>query len=159
MYFIYAAAAVVLTIADLFVKHIVRINMKIGQTIPVIKDVFHITYAKNTGVAFSMFADNPEIMTWLTVLLLVLLVGFIIYTRPKNHLVLCSFALMISGGIGNLINRVTLGYVVDFFDFRLINFAIFNTADVFIVTGACLFILHTFLTADRKGEKSENKSE
>ncbi len=153
-YYIYAAAVVVLTAFDLIIKHIVNTSK---PSFPIIDDVFHITYAENTGAAFSMFADFPQFTTILACVLILVLIGYIIYQRPKKHLELIAFTLMISGGIGNIINRLTLGYVVDFFDFRLINFAIFNTADVFIVVGACLFIIAT-LFFNKKGEKLENNS-
>ncbi len=148
MYYIYAAVGILLTAFDLIIKHIVN---TVKPAFPIIDGVFHITYAKNTGAAFSMFSSFPQFTTVLTVVLILALIGYIIYSKPKQHLELISFTLMISGGIGNLINRLTLGYVVDFFDFRLINFAIFNTADVFICVGAGLFILSTFLFSGKKG--------
>ena len=148
LYYIYALAGIVLTAFDLIIKHIVN---TLKPAFPVIDGVFHITYAENTGAAFSMFNEHPEFTTILSCILILLIIGYVIYSKPKKHLELISLTLMISGGIGNLVNRLTLGYVVDFFDFRLINFAIFNIADVFIVVGACLFILHTFLTSGKKG--------
>ena len=148
MYYIYAAAGVVLTAFDLIIKHVVD---TLKPSFPIIDGVFHITYAKNTGAAFSMFSSFPQFTTVLTCVLILALIGYIIYSKPKRHIELTAFTLMISGGIGNLVNRLTLGYVVDFFDFRLINFAIFNTADVFIVVGAGLFILSTFLLSGKKG--------
>ncbi|MBQ9097785.1 MAG: signal peptidase II [Clostridia bacterium] len=148
MYYIYAAAGILLTAFDLIIKHIVNTTR---PAFPIIDGVFHITYARNTGAAFSMFASFPEFTTILTCVLILALIGYIIYSKPKKHLELTAFTLMISGGIGNLVNRLTLGYVVDFFDFRLINFAIFNTADVFICVGAGLFILSTFLFSGKKG--------
>ncbi|MBR2847577.1 MAG: signal peptidase II [Clostridia bacterium] len=148
MYYIYAAAGILLTAFDLIIKHIVNTAK---PAFPIIDGVFHITYAENTGAAFSMFAGFPHFTTVLTIVLILALIGYIIYSKPKKHIELIAFTLMISGGIGNLVNRLTLGYVVDFFDFRLINFAIFNTADVFICVGAGLFILSTFLTSGKKG--------
>ncbi len=148
MYYIYAAAAALLTAFDLIVKHIAN---TVKPSFPVIDGVFHITYAENTGAAFSMFASFPQFTIVLSCVLILALIGYIIYSKPKKHIELIAFTLMISGAIGNIINRFTLGYVVDFFDFRLINFAIFNTADVFIVVGACLFILSTFLFSGKKG--------
>ena len=155
MYYVYGAVAVLLTAFDLIIKHIVNI---VKPSFPIIKGVFHITYAENTGAAFSMFENFPQFTTILTCLLILVLIGYIIYSKPKKHIELIAFTLMISGGIGNLVNRLTLGYVVDFFDFRLINFAIFNTADVFICVGAGLFILSTFLLSGKKGEHFENNS-
>jgi len=148
LYYIYAAVGVVLTAFDLIIKHVVD---TLKPSFPIIDGVFHITYAKNTGAAFSMFSSFPQFTTVLTIVLILALIGYIIYSKPKKHIELTAFTLMISGGVGNLVNRLTLGYVVDFFDFRLINFAIFNTADVFIVVGAGLFILSTFLLSGKKG--------
>ena len=73
-------------------------------------------------------------------IVIIAVVLFVIAKRPKNKLLLLSLSMIASGGIGNLIDRIRFGYVVDFLDFRLINFPIFNVADIFVTVGAALFI-------------------
>jgi len=129
-------------ISDLFVKNIVRSNMKVGETIPLIENVFHITYVQNTGAAFSIMSGKQLLLIIMTTVMLLIVLGYIILKRPKNKLLMSSLVLILAGGVGNLIDRIHLGYVVDFFDFRLINFAIFNTADTFVVCGTILLAVY-----------------
>ncbi len=106
-------------------------------TIPVITDVFHITFAKNTGAAFSIFKNNQLFLIILSIVLIAFMLGLFIKACIDKQPELLRYALLLvsAGAVGNLLDRFRLGYVVDFFDFRLINFAIFNVADVFICVG------------------------
>lgn len=103
--------------------------------------VFRLNFETNTGAAFSMLSDH----TWIFIVLTVILCLFIAYLllRNKVHSAFGRVALVfvLSGGIGNLIDRVFRGYVVDMFDFYLIDFAVFNVADIFVCCGCVLFIL------------------
>lgn len=116
--------------------------LKTIETLPIIKDIFHLTYAENTGAAFSIFAGKQTFLIMITsVAMTVMLVYLTQWVRtPGEFWSKLSFALIIGGGIGNLIDRLRLGYVIDMFDARLINFAIFNVADSFVVVGVGLFI-------------------
>lgn len=106
-------------------------------------DVFHLTYTENTGAAFSMFSSHT---TLLAVFSLVMALGmsYYLYRRKKESAPLLeqiSLAFIIGGAFGNLYDRAILGYVIDFFDFRWIHFAVFNVADSFITLGALLLVL------------------
>ena len=119
--------------------------LSIRTTLPLIDGVLHLTYVENRGAAFGMLADHR----WLFILVstvAILAMGFGLYggfTSKKLYTV--SIAMMISGGIGNMIDRLALGYVVDFIDFRLINFAVFNGADSIVCIGAGLLMLALIL--------------
>ncbi len=124
----------------LAVKYLMGID-----TFPLWKDVFHLTYCENTGAAFSMFSDSTFALTVFSVIIACFLVLFIISQKKKNpakKLYLTSISMIIGGAAGNIIDRILYGYVVDFFDFTLINFAIFNVADCFICVGAAIFCLY-----------------
>ncbi len=102
--------------------------------------MFHLTYAKNTGAAFGMLAGQRYLFVILAALVCAALIVYLIKTR-KNHppIARAAVALIISGAIGNnIIDRLFFGYVRDMFDFRLINFAVFNVADSCIVVGTIL---------------------
>ena len=142
----YLAIFIVGIILDYIVKHIVRTNMKIGDTIPLIRGVFHITYTENTGAAFSMLSDKT---TLLSVAVVGLLLFLLLSDKIRGKFACVLVALIASGGTGNLIDRILRGSVTDMFDFRLINFAIFNVADIFVTCGALLFIIVFFVS---KGE-------
>ncbi len=122
------------------------------DTIPIIKDVFHLTYAENTGAAFSMLRDHTIILGFASVAIIIGLAAFL-YTHRKGgkvDLLSISLAMIIGGAAGNMIDRFFRGYVVDYFDFRLINFAVFNLADSFVVVGTGFMILYVLLDEIKK---------
>ncbi len=125
------------------------------ETIPIIQDVFHLTFRKNTGAAFSILRDNVTLLIGMTsVVILALGVFYGVSIIKKEHpLMLLSLGMILGGAAGNLIDRIRLGYVVDFFDFRLINFAVFNVGDSFIVIGAFLIGVYVVVLEGRESKK------
>ena len=105
-------------------------------------------YCENTGAAFSFFDDGTVILTILSIVLFVALVYFMIKVRKENGpwQINASIALIAGGAVGNLIDRLFLGYVVDFLEFQFMDFAIFNVADCFICIGAALLIIYLIFT-------------
>ena len=120
------------------------------QTIPIIDDVFHLTYVENTGAGFGVFAGYTWILTLLTVVVIVAAVSYVVVKRPHNRMFLTGFTFMLGGAVGNVVDRIRLGYVIDFFDFRLINFPVFNIADCFITVGAIIFAVYVIFYSDKK---------
>ncbi len=140
---LYILLIILLIIADQVTKYLAVMNLEPIETMPLIQDVLHLTYTENTGAAFSIFRNQKFFLIILTSLAML---GILIYLiklikTPSNILLKISLSMILAGGIGNIIDRFRLGYVVDFIDFRLINFAIFNVADIFIVIGAGLLLL------------------
>lgn len=125
---------------DILTKYLITSNMSVGETIPIIDGVFHLTYVKNTGAAFSILTGQRLFLILLPLIIVVALVFYIIVKKPKSKLLVLSFSMIIAGGISNLIDRISLGYVIDFLDFRIINFPVFNFADICVTLGAGLFI-------------------
>ena len=119
--------------------------MNLYQSIPLIKGVFSITFVKNTGASFGVFQGGRWFFIAITLLMMGFIVGYTIKKKEKNKLYLLSASFIVGGGIGNLIDRIITGEVVDFFDFCLINFAIFNVADCFIVVGVILMLIYCLL--------------
>ena len=150
IYYLIAAAVILL---DRGVKIIEVSNMEPWETIPIIEDVFHFTYVQNRGAAFSMWQEQ-----WLVIIVLplvVIMIGFVLIhlMRKKwDRLMLMAVAFICSGGLGNLIDRIIYGYVVDIFDFRI--FPVFNIADIFICVGCGLMILDV-LFFERKNSSNE----
>ena len=113
-------------------------------TIPLIENVFHLTYVENTGAAFSILSNKLPLLTIITTIFIIALFIYLYKLISKNQssrLLSLSLAFIIGGALGNFLDRIRIGYVVDFFDFRLINFAIFNVADCLIVVGSILLII------------------
>lgn len=127
------------------------------DTVPIIKDALHLTYAENKGAAFGMLANSPWVFNSVTVITVIGLLIYLYLGHPKGVLYPISIAMIIGGGIGNMIDRIVNGYVVDFIDFRLIDFAIFNGADSFVCVGAGLLILAMILDMIKEAREAKEK--
>lgn len=143
---------------DQFTKYLIITYVKPVMTVPIIQGAVHLTYVENKGAAFSILQNQRWFFIIATALLLIGIV--IVWGKRKDFHPLCRTALvMIFGGaMGNLFDRIFRGFVVDMFDFRIINYAIFNVADCFLVTGTillCMYILIFEKGSNRGGgEKS-----
>ena len=130
----------ILIIIDQAIKWISRTKLTKFESYPVIDGFFHFTYVENRGAAFGMLQNK----TWFFVLITLLVVGYMIYFTKKNKNIdkKLTFVLSIitAGAIGNLIDRIWLGFVVDMFDFRGIWQFVYNFADICVVVGGILLI-------------------
>lgn len=131
-------------ILDQFSKYIVVENMALGESIPIIEEVFHLTYILNPGAAFGMFAHNRLFF----IAIAVIVIGIIIWARREILAspweVKAGCGLFLGGAIGNLIDRARQGLVIDFFDFRI--WPVFNIADIAICIGVGLIIWNLLKT-------------
>ena len=144
--------AVVLVAVDQVIKNWAAETLIKGE-ISVIEHVLYLKYTENTGVAFSMFSDNRWVLIGVTSIMLVAVLAFFLSGKVTEKLEIFSLSLLLSGGVGNLIDRISLGYVIDYIDVRIINFAIFNFADICICVGAFLLCVAVYFS-DKK-EKEE----
>ena len=131
------AVSLFLVLADQAVKLGIARTMRLGESIPVMSGIFHITYIENPGAAFGMLANQR----WFFIIagILVILAACVMYRRlsETGRLVRLGAALLLGGAVGNLIDRTRLGRVIDFLDFRV--WPVFNIADIGICVGvACL---------------------
>ena len=139
---IFFAVVILLTVGlDQLVKYLSVVFLKPIDTFPIIRNVFHLTYCENTGAAFSMLSGARIFFIVITAVFIVLLVWLMYSDRVQNVGAAYTMAIISAGGIGNLIDRILNGYVVDMFDFKLINFAIFNVADIAVTCGAVAFLI------------------
>lgn len=141
---------VILTVAlDQSVKYLSVLYLKPIASYPLINGVFHLTYCENTGAAFSMFEGARWGFVVITAVFIVLILYLIYTDRILNMPASYILAFIAAGGIGNLIDRALHGYVVDMFDFKLINFAVFNVADIAVTCGAVAFaVIYIFKKGD-----------
>ena len=151
----YFLIIIVAVAVDQLIKRLVVDTMALYESIPVLQDVFHITYIRNTGAAFSIMEGQISVLILLPVVMITAAVVFIIIKRRTAHpLLMTSVAMIAGGGIGNLIDRVALGYVVDYLDFRV--FPIFNAADIFVCAGCGLLILYVlFIDGKQDGKRND----
>ena len=134
-------AAIAGFVLDQLTKYWVVQTFSLGETQPLIRDIFHFSYVRNTGAAFSLFSGKVEWLRWLSLLVSLALIALALFSPVLRRWDQWGYGLILAGAMGNGVDRFVLGYVVDFLDFRLINFPVFNLADVFINIGiACLII-------------------
>lgn len=125
-----------LIIIDQISKWMIQSKFLINESMPIIKNIFHLTYVQNFGAAFGILKHQKIFFVVMTIFVIGGIVIFLKKQKNLHKLVPYSLSLIVGGAIGNLIDRVRLGYVVDYFDFRI--WPIFNIADISIVIGAVL---------------------
>lgn len=130
---------------DQLTKYLAQTLLMPVKSVPLVQGIFHLTYARNTGAAFSILKDTQILLIPVTGVIIATIICYMIKIRKNRAIVLkLSLALISGGALGNFIDRIRLGYVTDFFDFTLINYPIFNFADVFVVFGI-LILVYTVL--------------
>lgn len=123
---------------DQFSKYIIRQKMSLAESIPIIKSVFHITYVENRGIAFGLFPQGSSLFI---VISLIIILGIIFFERKKVIKSLKErfcLGLILGGALGNLIDRLRFGFVIDFLDFRI--WPVFNLADSGVCIGGILMV-------------------
>jgi signal peptidase II len=138
-------------ILDQTSKAMVQMLMYHGESIPVAPPVFYLTYILNPGAAFGLLAyQTPFFITVTVILAAGVLLGYNKLPQ-KRYLLRCGLGLIVGGALGNLVDRLRYGFVVDFLDFRV--WPVFNLADTAIVVGACLLVWDLFSSGNEKPEK------
>lgn len=154
-YIIYSAIIAVGIGIDQLTKLLAVKYLEPVSTVPIIKDILHLTYVTNDGMAFGMLDDKRWIFMSVSVIMIAVL-GYLLFAdRLENRLYKISVSMIISGGIGNMIDRIVLGEVIDFVDFRAIDFAVFNFADSIVCVGAGLLVLALVLDIMRDAKKKK----
>lgn len=128
----------ILLFVDQFSKYIIRQKMSLAESIPIIKSVFHITYVENRGIAFGLFPQGSSLFI---VISLIIILGIIFFERKKVIKSLKErfcLGLILGGALGNLIDRLRFGFVIDFLDFRI--WPVFNLADSGVCIGGILMV-------------------
>lgn len=143
-YSLFGLLAVIIAVADQITKIMIQKSFVTGQSVEVIKGVLNFTYVKNEGAAFGIMQGAKAAFIIITVA--VFAAAFIYFKkyRPASPLFLTATAFVLSGAVGNLIDRVVLGYVRDFIDVAFMDFPVFNIADSMICIGALLIVIYAF---------------
>lgn len=119
-------------------------------------EVINLSYHENTGAAFSIFSGKQIFLIIITSLFIVAGLYLIIFRKIKRPLLLSGVSLIVAGGIGNLIDRIFRGYVIDYVEVRLFNFAVFNFADCCVIIGTILFLIAFIFFDNDKKVKRKN---
>ena len=138
---------------DQWSKWAIKTSFNLYQSKPVIQDLLHFTYVTNDGMAFGLsFPGGKHVLLIMTILLTGFIVGFLWKEKDGHPLIKYGLALILGGAIGNLIDRLLYGKVVDFLDLMIGNFHwyIFNIADSSVTIGMILFIIHSIYVEQKK---------
>ena len=147
--------SVVSVIADQLSKYLVVHFLKPIKTIPIISGLLDFTYVENYGAAYGSFQNKKIFLIGITAVLIAVLIYLVVSKKIEGKTLIYSFSLIIGGGIGNLIDRIRIGYVVDFIDVNpLFSFPVFNVADCCVVIGAAIFIIYVLFFDNKKKEKT-----
>ncbi len=122
-------------------------------------DIMDLRYVQNEGAAFSSFSGARWFLVGLVSVMLIGLAIFVFKYKYKHPFFMVSAVMVMSGGIGNLIDRVRFGYVVDYLDVKLFNFAVFNFADICVVLGAIFLLIFLFFIEPKIVAQENNKEE
>lgn len=156
---LYAILAAVLVALDQLVKYLVLENIALGEHVPMIPYVVELTYVQNTGAAFSLFSQHTWLLTLISLVMSVVLAAAIWKNFFRHPLGKVTLTLLLAGAVGNLIDRLLRGYVVDMFNVLFMNFAVFNVADICVVVGGIAAGLYYLFLADKLENKGNSPLE
>ena len=155
---VYAAVAAFILAADQLVKLFITRNFELYECFGSIGRIVDFVHVRNTGAAFSIMSGKVEI---LSVISIVFCVGVLVYwikKRPVHPLLCTSLSMLAAGALGNAIDRIFRGYVVDFISLAFVDFPVFNIADMAITVGAVLIIIYVmFFDRENKNKEDKNK--
>lgn len=150
---IYIFLFMIMLVIDQYTKYIVDSNFLLTETVPIIEGFFNLTYVQNRGIAFGLFQGKIDVVSVLAIIAAVTILFYFIKNFKKiNFLERIAYTMIISGAVGNIIDRIFRGFVIDMLDFRGIWSFVFNFADVWINVGVILIIIE-YIFFDRKKNK------
>lgn len=146
-YFVYLLASIIFIALDQFSKFYIVQSIKYGTKIQIIRNFFSLTNVRNFGAGFSILQNQRTFLIFVPIVAVFVLTYLLVTEKNKRKITSISYILIIAGAIGNLIDRVRLGYVIDFLDFIIFgyDFPVFNLADTFITIGCFLLIIDNLL--------------
>lgn len=155
-YFVFAlqiVAAAVLTVIDQLIKKAVVSGLKGKEDITVIKNVIYLTYAENTGAAFSAFSNSTMLLSVVTLIILLAGVVYLFFAKINSKIANIAAAMILGGGSGNLVDRFAQGYVVDYIGTAFIDFPVYNFADILITVGVallCIYLIYDIVKEEKR---------
>ena len=139
---LFAILIIILSVAaDQLTKYLAVTHLANGESYPFIENILHFTYVENRGAAFGMLANHRWVFMVISTVAIVLVMIWLFKDKTSGLWFRSAAALIVGGGIGNMIDRVILGYVVDFIDVVCIDFYVFNVADSCVCVGCGMFLV------------------
>lgn len=141
-YILAVVFALLMVVGDQLSKYFIEQNLTLGQSVPVLDKILNFTYIKNEGAVFGIMQDMRWLLISFTAIILVICIGILIKKAFKAKIMYWAMTLVLAGGVGNLIDRIFRGYVVDFIDVQFMDFYIFNIADCCVVVGVIMIFIY-----------------
>ena len=146
-------------ILDQLTKAIVVSQMALYEEVPFLPGLIRFYHTRNTGAAFSMFSDNRWVFMVFSVIAMMIMTYLLVKFHGRHWLLSVSLAAVLGGGIGNMIDRVLSGYVVDFLDFQFMKFAVFNVADIFVTCGSVALAVYILFLEPKVEKRLQEQKE
>lgn len=146
-------------ILDQLTKAIVVSQMALYEEVPFLPGLIRFYHTRNTGAAFSMFSDNRWVFMAFSVIAMMIMTYLLVKFHGRHWLLSVSLAAVLGGGIGNMIDRVLSGYVVDFLDFQFMKFAVFNVADIFVTCGSVALAVYILFIEPKVERRLQEQKE
>ncbi len=156
---LYALLVLFLVAADQLVKYLVLRNISVGEHIVLIPGVVELTHVDNTGAAFSLLSNYTWVLALVSLVVSVVLAAALFKGFFKHPLGKAVLSVLLAGAVGNLIDRVFRGYVVDMINVLFVNFAVFNVADICVVAGGFAAVAYYLFWADKLEPKSDDQTD
>jgi len=134
------STAIIIILIDQITKFLIKINFQLNESLPLIKNIFHLTYIQNTGAGFGILKSQTLILIFISLIVIGVILYYIGSIKEKEKLLQILVGFVLAGTIGNLIDRIAYGFVIDFLDFQI--WPIFNVADSFVTIGIIGLIIY-----------------
>ena len=151
----YLLVLILCVAADQAVKFYVVSHLTLYESAPLLPGLVELLYIRNTGGGFSILTGHTWILTILTAILMAGIAVLLIKKTFPHPLAMWTMTIILGGGLGNLIDRVRLGYVVDMFNFQFMNYPVFNVADILVVCGVIGFAIYYIFLYEKQEKKEE----
>ncbi|MGI6578588.1 MAG: signal peptidase II [Eubacteriales bacterium] len=152
---LYLLLAVIIAVTDQLVKNWAVLNLRGRGTVEFVPGILNFYYAENTGAAFSILRNQRWLFISVSIIAVIVIIYIILFKKIRSVWGLLPLSMVLGGAVGNLIDRIANGYVVDMFEFAFVRFAIFNVADIFVTVGGILFCIYYLYAETVKLKKSE----
>ena len=151
------AAVILLLVTDQLIKYAVDLNLKGKPAVVVIKNILQFNYLENDGAMLGMMGGKTALMTVLAVICVIVMIAVVFTGIIKDRVDYWCVLLMISGGLGNIVDRIFRGYVIDYIEVLFIDFYIFNFADCLITVAAFVLIFYQIYLIFRDSKKRQSR--
>ena len=151
--FISLLSIAALTAADQIIKYFILLYLKPVGSVGAINGFLEWNYVENTGAAFGSFSGNTALLSIITAVIIIAGIAAIILKKINNKFLLVTATVIIAGGLGNLIDRIFRGYVVDFIKVLFIDFPVFNFADILVTCGSFMLIIYLIIDIYKDSRK------